>query len=408
MFPVNFEYPIDIAKAYEEEGRWIVEGYAATTDFDLQDDIITEEAIQASAKDLLENSTVLHNHNPDEAIGKVVDSKAAKGGLFLKIMISKTAPEIWQQVKEGVLNKFSVRGRIIDARKEWMAEFKRYVRKIYKMQLVEVSLVAVPANPKARAVRWYVEKALDEFEKAGGNIAASKGGREMDGEETVVEEELIEGSEDPGEKAKNDAQDTKGGSEAGEPDKGTVTKSQDGNPDAKPGDAKQYPYPYPKPAAGCGIDVRRIVEIADTLLAGESDEGRKKLLQEMRDIANSATYPYPYPAAKKEKPGKKKPGDEEQVAEKAGGDVPRGGLERLKKLLEEFKNIIEGAEAVGSGEVKHSEDQTAKVTQLETALAEVTKRLEGLEKAPGVKTSLEGQEPLPGEKKGKALWKGLV
>ena len=35
--------------------------------------------------------------------------------------------------------------------------------------------------------------------------------------------------------------------------------------------------------------------------------------------------------------------------------------------------------------------------------------LEGLENAPGMKTSLDGQEPLPGEKKNeKALWKGLV
>jgi len=408
MFPVNFEYSVDIAKAYEEEGRWIVEGYAATTDFDLQDDIITEEAIQASAKDLLENSTVLHNHNPDEAIGKVVDSKAAKGGLFLKIMISKTAPEIWQQVKEGVLNKFSVRGRIIDARKEWVAEFKRDVRKIYKMQLVEVSLVAVPANPKARAVRWYVEKALDEFEKAGGSIAALKGGREMNGEEEVVEEELIEGSEDPGEKAKNDAQDAAGGPDAGKsgPETGKaeqVVKSQEAGPGAK-----QYPYPYPKPAAGCGIDVRRIVEIADTLLAGENDEGRKKLLQEIRDIANSAAYPYPYPAAKKEKPGKKKPGDEEQVAEKAGGDVPQDKLVRLKKLLEELKSIVGGTDAEAPDEAKPQGDPDGKVTQLETALADMAKRLEGLEKAPGVKTSIDGQEELPGEKKSKALWKGLV
>ena len=46
-----------------------------------------------------------------------------------------------------------------------------------------------------------------------------------------------------------------------------------------------------------------------------------------------------------------------------------------------------------------------KVSALESALADVTKRLEGLENAPGMKTSLDGQEPLPGEKKNeKALW----
>ena len=89
MLPVNFEYPVEIAKDYEEKGRWIVEGYEATSDFDLQEDIITDDAIQASAKDLLENSTVLHNHNANEAIGRVLGSRARKEGLFLKILIWK-------------------------------------------------------------------------------------------------------------------------------------------------------------------------------------------------------------------------------------------------------------------------------------------------------------------------------
>ncbi|MHC5055987.1 MAG: DNA adenine methylase [Planctomycetota bacterium] len=62
--PVPFECAVDITKSYEEDGTWIVEGYAATSDFDLQEDIITEEAILASAKDLIENSTVLRPYPP--------------------------------------------------------------------------------------------------------------------------------------------------------------------------------------------------------------------------------------------------------------------------------------------------------------------------------------------------------
>ncbi|MHC5056923.1 MAG: HK97 family phage prohead protease [Planctomycetota bacterium] len=213
MLPVNFECAVDVTKAYEDEGRWVVEGYAATSDFDLQEDIITDEAIRASAKDLIENSTVLHNHNADEAIGRVLASRARKDGLFLKILISKTAPEIWQQITEGVLNKFSVRGKVLEARKQWVAELKRYARLILKMRLLEVSLVAVPANPKARAIRWYIEKALDEFEKAGGEIEPVKGGPEM-GEQRIVEEELLEAGGDgpakPGEKKSGEADMPKG------------------------------------------------------------------------------------------------------------------------------------------------------------------------------------------------------
>ncbi|MBW2109283.1 MAG: HK97 family phage prohead protease, partial [Deltaproteobacteria bacterium] len=216
MKPVLFEYPVEISKAYEEEGNWIVEGYAATSDFDMQEDIITEEAIRASSRDLIENSTVLHNHNPDEAIGRVLSSRAKSGGLFLKILISKTVPDIWQQVKEGVLNKFSVRGKILDARKEWVPRLKKYARLILKMRLVEVSLVAVPANPKARAINWYVEKALDEFEEAGGRIDTAKGGMDMD-DDFVVEEELLEATGEPdltGEFDKDDTQSKADGEEA--------------------------------------------------------------------------------------------------------------------------------------------------------------------------------------------------
>ena len=94
MQAINFDCSLDILNAYEDKGRWIVEGFAATSDFDLQEDIITQQAIEASARDLIENSTVLHNHNPNESIGKVEKSEARKGGLWLKIFVSRTAPEM--------------------------------------------------------------------------------------------------------------------------------------------------------------------------------------------------------------------------------------------------------------------------------------------------------------------------
>ena len=59
MKAIPFECNIDVLKSYEEGERWIVEGFAATSDFDLQDDIITQQAIKASARDLMQNSTVL-------------------------------------------------------------------------------------------------------------------------------------------------------------------------------------------------------------------------------------------------------------------------------------------------------------------------------------------------------------
>lgn len=301
MQPVGFGCHVEITKAEEAEGNWIVEGFAATTDFDLQGDVITGEAIAASAKDLIENSTVLLNHDTNEAIGKVIASEARERGLYLKVLVSKTVPEVWQKIKEGVLSKFSIRGRILEARKQWLAKLQKFARMIFKMQLLEVSLVSVPANPKARAMSWYVEKALADFEAAGGRIEEDgTGGSPMThdekGKEAKEEEIVLEAT--------------------GEPAEPKVEKPE-----------------LPDKSAD-GVLEKRLTDLAESV-------GR---------IAG--------------------------VLGLAKNDVPAKGEKR--------PSLVERVEALA-------------------------KRLEALESAPGQRTSLEGQEGLPGEDKGKrGVWKGLV
>lgn len=440
MLPVNFECPFDITKAYEDEGRWIVEGYAATSDFDMQEDIITEEAIRASARDLLENSTVLHNHNPDEAIGKVLASDARPDGLFLKILISKTRPDIWQQVREGVLNKFSVRGKILEARKEWVDRLKKYARLILKMRLVEVSLVAVPANPKARAIRWYVEKALEAFETAGGRIETTKGGSEMK-DDVVVEEELLEATGE----LRKDAQPPKGFPPPEALEKEWTAHAEKAGLAGKGDEAVAaawvefckdqhypypYPYPYPRPGMGFGSSTAAILELIDQLIGGEKDEERKRLLGRLRALVTGSNYPAP--AARKEEPAATQP---DPSVEKAGRKISTERLARLKKLLEELKGFIDEVEVPAAGEKKAAEGASSpdKLAEIEGAVARIAKtlgiekdagkdkkpglpetveslakRLDALEKAPGARTSLDGQEALAGEGGSKSVWKGLI
>jgi HK97 family phage prohead protease len=306
---------------------------------------------------LLENSTVLHNHNADEAIGRVLDSKAVSGGLFLNIMISKTAPEKWQQIKEGVLNKFSVRGKVIEARKRWVAELKRHARIILKMQLVEVSLVAVPANPKARAVRWYVEKALDEFEKAGGLLdsgaKAMAGGFPMKEEREVekgfpgeVSEELIEAS--------GETRD-----EAGQPEKPAAAQK-DG-------------------AAGGG----GVLALIEKLISGETDLERKKALEQVRD-------------ALKQPPVSKAAAGEGGI-EKAGRKVSSARLKRLKSLLEELKSLVsEVDDNSDDKEAKKTADAggdgpSDKITEIEGTIGKIAQAL--LAVRPGERPALELDVP---------------
>lgn len=159
---VSFYFPLDIRKQVEEEGEFHIVGYAATSDFDLQGDIITDDALRSSQLDLLKNSTVLLNHDIKLPIGKVTKAEFDQHGLLIDVLISKTEPDVIQKIKEGVLNKFSIRGQVLEREKKFMPEMDRVVNVITRMSLVEVSIVSVPANPEAKAIGWYLKKALDE------------------------------------------------------------------------------------------------------------------------------------------------------------------------------------------------------------------------------------------------------
>jgi HK97 family phage prohead protease len=194
---VGFSFPLEILKQTEESGQFHIVGYAATSDFDLQGDVISDEALRDSSLDLLKNSTVLLNHDVTKAIGKVTKAEFDKHGLLIDVLISKTEPEIIQKIKEGVLNKFSIRGQVLEREKKFMPELDRVVNVIQRMSLVEVSLVSVPANPEARAIGWYVSKALEEHDTAApATEDKSQGGNPMPKEDVAIEE-IPQGGEAP-------------------------------------------------------------------------------------------------------------------------------------------------------------------------------------------------------------------
>ena len=188
---VPFRFPLQVLKFAEDSGEFHVIGYAATTDFDLQGDVISEPAIKASADDLINNSTVLLNHDLNDPIGKVTKADFDERGLLIDALISKTVPDVIEKIKEGVLNKFSIRGQVLERHQEYMAEYQKVVNVIDKMSLVEVSLVSVPANPEAKAIGWYVSKALGSLAP---RSRKSEGGAMPDNElelEEIVPPELV-------------------------------------------------------------------------------------------------------------------------------------------------------------------------------------------------------------------------
>lgn len=168
--PFEFMADVSISKAYaplikegeeanETDGKWVVEGYASTSDLDSQDHTITKEAIEQGALSLQTYTTLLFNHDPNKPIGFIEKAEAQDGKLFIKAIISNSELMIWKKIQDGSLSKFSVFGKILDA-EEGELESKQ-ILVIKSMELYEVSVVSVPANSAAKALGWYVEKAMN-------------------------------------------------------------------------------------------------------------------------------------------------------------------------------------------------------------------------------------------------------
>jgi hypothetical protein len=156
-------FSLPITKNYEEGGEWIVEGVVSTSEVDSEKFRMTKPALEDLVRDAKILSTVLHNHLKDEEIGVIREAKVIQiekdpevWGAWVKILISKTVPKIWQKIRENVLSKFSIKG---------MAEGRQVRDKLagiiteatgYKG--AEVSIVSVPSLQTARILAHYVSK----------------------------------------------------------------------------------------------------------------------------------------------------------------------------------------------------------------------------------------------------------
>lgn len=147
-----------MTKIENKNERWIVEGYCMTDDLDLQNDIITDEALRKISD--LSGLPVFYNHDSGQRIGEVLKSRFKDGRLWVKVEISKLVPYIWKKIWEGDLNRFSVKGEVKKVEQSFLPETKRPAKLIKDLRIEEISLVSSPANPKAEAIRCYIEKPL--------------------------------------------------------------------------------------------------------------------------------------------------------------------------------------------------------------------------------------------------------
>lgn len=148
----NFERFIPISKVDEE--KRMVYGFASTPHLDSDGEIITLGAIKNALPEYLQFPTLREMHQ-SKAAGTVKETEIKSGaekGLYIGAKV--VADDAWNLVKEGVYRGFSIGGHVLN----------KVDNVIDSLDLVEISLVDVPANKKAKIEVWKAGKLSKDAE----------------------------------------------------------------------------------------------------------------------------------------------------------------------------------------------------------------------------------------------------
>ncbi|WP_018130706.1 HK97 family phage prohead protease [Effusibacillus pohliae] len=165
---VYLDYSVEFKASKDEKG--VIEGYASTFgNVDRQLDIVMAGAFAGGRTKV----PIFGMHNPREGIG-VGRVKEDEKGLFITIKLAvdnedseilrERAKEYYAMAKEGIIERMSIGFRTLDAeyQPKKIGGQEKIVRLIKKADLLEVSLVPIPANDLARitGVKSYTEDKL--------------------------------------------------------------------------------------------------------------------------------------------------------------------------------------------------------------------------------------------------------
>jgi len=148
----------------DDDGGVNIRGLASTNSIDRVGDVINHDAWTKSGglNNFEKNPIILFNHNYDKPIGRATSMQVGESGLELGAKISKSAGDIKDLIKDGVLGAFSVGFRVKDA----VYNEKTDGLEIKDAELFEVSVVSVPANQTAMfslAKSFETDKEYQEF-----------------------------------------------------------------------------------------------------------------------------------------------------------------------------------------------------------------------------------------------------
>jgi HK97 family phage prohead protease len=132
----------------DDSGNLIITGYGAFFgNLDSYKDIIAAGAFAETLAEKKDRIAFCYQHDIWNPIGKIQDIKEDDKGLWLKVMLSAAEDDIQTKVKEGILKEMSIGYRVVDSSEEMRNGDQ--VRILKKINLYEISLVTIAANPLA-------------------------------------------------------------------------------------------------------------------------------------------------------------------------------------------------------------------------------------------------------------------
>lgn len=163
---LNLSSLFSVEKAAGDSGELVIAGLANATTKDRMGDVILQEAWNKGGLDnYAKNPIILAFHNHSKPIGKALDVTSSIDGLQIRAQISKAAGDVYELIKDGTLKAFSVGFIVKDAEYDPKVD----IFKILDLELLEVSVVSVPANQDSV---FSLDKAFDseaeclEFKKS--------------------------------------------------------------------------------------------------------------------------------------------------------------------------------------------------------------------------------------------------
>lgn len=143
----------------DASGKIVIKGYANTVDKDRVGDVVLPKAFEKTLKEYLDNPVILYQHNWDLVIGKCVKAEITDTGLYIEAEISqaKDVEDVRTKIAEGSLKTFSIGYNELDAD----YDEANSCNVVKELELMEISVVTIPCNPKAKFTAEVNEKTED-------------------------------------------------------------------------------------------------------------------------------------------------------------------------------------------------------------------------------------------------------